>query len=181
MYVTVVKTAPDGRVEKYAEFPTMEEADAHVCEYGGIVAPRPGEGSAIEWRVTNGALIYDPYGPSHAEINAERDLRLDAGFRFQGQIYDSDDKALAAIAAFGGLAQAAIAAGADPGDYRWSDTDRDFEWVTSDNQLVKLDAHQVLALSMAAIAHKQRVITAARRLKNMDDPPKDITSDEHWT
>lgn len=41
MFLAIVRATPNGRVAKYAEFPTLAEAKAHVAERGGFAVEKP--------------------------------------------------------------------------------------------------------------------------------------------
>lgn len=185
MYVAITKWSTAGRVEKYVEFTHEIEALAHQGEHGGIVDDRPA-GQVFEWRVLPDAnqVIYDPPGPTPEDVNAERDRRLDNGFAYdfgEGDIaFQTDLKSRENIVAAATMAQVAIVAGAEKGDLRWSDPDRDFAWVAADNRRVPMCAHVCLAFCMAAMAYKESVIIAARNLKDLSPIPEDYAADDHW-
>lgn len=115
-----------------------------------------------------------------AAIVVERDRRVDAGFSFDGAVYQSRPGDRENIAAAGTLAAVALMNGAQPGDLRWADIDTDFVWIAADNALVAMDAPAMIAFSRAAVAHKKAHIFAARSLKDMDPIPDDYADDRHW-
>lgn len=53
-YIAIVKST-DGKLDKYQDFDTQSEANAHVAAYGGFVAPDPG-GLTNYWVVDKAAL-----------------------------------------------------------------------------------------------------------------------------
>jgi hypothetical protein len=55
-FIAVVKSTA-GIIDKYQDFDTQAEADAHAAQYGGFVAANPG---ALEyWIVGDGVLTFD--------------------------------------------------------------------------------------------------------------------------
>lgn len=121
-----------------------------------------------------------------ADIDAERDRRIDAGFVFNGVRYQSrlpspshagdwevfSGKALEALIA--------IMAGAQPGNLRWSDPAADFAWIAADNSRVPMDAQTVIELCKAASAHRSRHTFAGSDLKAMQPIPQDFSDDQWW-
>ncbi|EMQ6642068.1 DUF4376 domain-containing protein [Pseudomonas aeruginosa] len=121
-----------------------------------------------------------PYKPSAADIEQERDRRIDAGIEFQGVTFQSRATDRENIAGAAQLAFMAVVAGAQAGDLRWSNADADFTWIASDNTLVPMDAQTVVAFGKAAAERKQALIFAARQLKDMAEIPADYTDDKWW-
>lgn len=122
----------------------------------------------------------NPSAPTPAEVDAERDRRIAAGFEFQSKAYQSRPEDRENIA---GAALAALAAqigGALPDDLRWHGGDSDFVWIAADNSLTPMDAQTVFAFGQAAMAHKQAHIFAARAIKDADPIPADFADDIHW-
>jgi len=114
-------------------------------------------------------------------VDAERDRRLQT-ITFNGAVYDfcdskESDKNIAGAAT---LALAAIVSGAQPGNLRWSNPDRDFAWIAHDNSLVTMDAQTMLAFGMHAADTKAGHIYAARVLKNMSPIPADFADNARW-
>ncbi|WP_417743932.1 hypothetical protein [Salipiger sp.] len=121
-----------------------------------------------------------------ADVDAERDRRISAGFMFQGVRYQSrlpsanqpgdwdvfSGKALEALIA--------IMAGALVGDLRWSDPAADFAWIAADNSRVPMDAQTVIELGKAAAAHRSAHTFAGSDLKTMATIPADYTADHWW-
>ena len=56
-FVAIVKST-NGKLDKYQDFDTSAEADAHVAEHGGFVAPSPEEiavGNTSYWEIDEAA------------------------------------------------------------------------------------------------------------------------------
>lgn len=115
-----------------------------------------------------------------ADIDTERDRRIDAGVEFQGVMFQSRATDRENIAGAAQLGFMAVVAGAQSGDLRWSNPDQDFAWIASDNSLVPMDAQTVVAFGKAAAERKQALIFAARQLKDMEPIPADYTDDKWW-
>jgi len=138
------------------------------------------------WAVLDSRPVAPPAVVDPAQVDAERDRRISAGFEFQGVRYQSrlpqagkagdwevfSGKALEALIA--------IMAGAQPGALRWSDPAEDFAWIASDNSRVPMDAQAVIELAKAASAHRSRHTFAGSDLKAMDPIPADYTDDKYW-
>ncbi|VXC71607.1 hypothetical protein PSEUDO8Z_160313 [Pseudomonas sp. 8Z] len=115
-----------------------------------------------------------------ADVDAERDRRIDGGIEFQGVTFQSRATDRENIAGAAQLGFMAVVSGAQPGDLRWSNADVDFAWIASDNSLVPMDAQTVVAFGKAAAERKQALIFAARQLKDMESIPADYTDDKWW-
>ncbi|WP_137971854.1 DUF4376 domain-containing protein [Pseudomonas sp. F(2018)] len=118
--------------------------------------------------------------PTSADVDAERDRRIDAGVEFQGVQYQSRGTDRENIAGAAQLGFMAIVGGAQPGDLRWSNPDQDFAWIASDNSMVLMDAPTVVAFGKVAAVRKQALIYAGRQLKDMESIPSDFTDDKWW-
>lgn len=118
--------------------------------------------------------------PTRENVNIERDRRLNAGFAFYGNVFDSDLLSVQKVTGATLKANLAISAGAAVGDLRWFNPAEDFSWIAQDNSLVSLDAHDMAAMGDALALYHQQVIFAARDLKNSDPIPSDFASDIHW-
>lgn len=115
------------------------------------------------------------------EIDAERDRRIDSGFEFMGCLIQSRPTDRENITGAVQLALMAKLAGAQSGDYRWSNPDVDFQWITSENNTLTLDVDGVIELGKTAAAVKQTLIFKGRELKDMLEIPSDFTDDKWWT
>jgi hypothetical protein len=114
------------------------------------------------------------------QVDAERDRRAAAGFDFNGKLIQSRDQDRENITGKAMLAFIAILGGAAAGDLRWADPDADFAWITADNSLMPMDAQTAVELGKAWAAYKERLIFAARALKDMAQLPADYTADQYW-
>lgn len=115
-----------------------------------------------------------------ALIGAERDKRIASGVDFNGVSFQTRDGDRENIAGAATLAIAAIMTGAQPGDYRWHGGPDDFAWIASNNSLVPMDAHDVIAFGTVVANRKERLYRAARLLKDGGTLPLDFTNDRHW-
>jgi hypothetical protein len=59
-YIAIVKST-DGKLDKFQDFETKDEAEAHAAKWGGWVAPNPGGDCLLYWVVDEAAktLGYD--------------------------------------------------------------------------------------------------------------------------
>ncbi|OLP44166.1 DUF4376 domain-containing protein [Rhizobium oryziradicis] len=140
-------------------------------------------------RFQDGEVVeYQPPAPAltGADVDRERDRRIDAGFVFDGVFYQSDEGSRENIAGAKSAATDAIALGASSGDFGWQrlldpDAAETFKWIATDNSLHPMDAQTVVRFGYAAMAHKQDMIFKARALKAMDPIPADFASnDAYW-
>jgi uncharacterized protein DUF4376 len=113
-------------------------------------------------------------------INAERNKRIAAGFRFLSHAFQFDAPSKSRITGAATLAGFAIGAGAQPGDYRWNGGAVEFTWLSRDNVNVPLEAQSMFAMGQAAAEHERAHIFAARALKDMLPIPGDYTADKYW-
>lgn len=125
-------------------------------------------------------IDYASLPPSGDKVNAERDRRIESNFAFAGRPFDFDMKGKTNISGAAQLAFMAIVAGAQQGDLQWHGGLEDFEWIDSENNLMKMDAQTVVAFGQAAAAHEKAHIMAARALKDMNPIPTDYTDDKYW-
>lgn len=161
----------------------------HGEEIDGVRHPRDIE---QKWSAADleaiGLEVFTPPAPPpptfSALVNAERDRRIGAGFTFDfgsGAVeFDSDEQSRENIAGALGLAQLAIAGGAQPGDLRWSNPSVDFAWIAADNSQVTMDAQTCAAFCAAAMGYKGALYMAARAIKDADPAPADHTDDVLW-
>ncbi|MFV1941318.1 DUF4376 domain-containing protein [Pseudomonas luteola] len=167
---------------------TIYYVDADGRYLGGFSGVEPPEGAVQvpdapgdAQQVWNGSGWSDPViVPTSADVDAERDRRIDAGMMFNGVMYQTRPDDRENILGMSQLAAMAIQGGATEGDLRWADAEEDFEWIAADNSKVPMDAHTVFALGKAAAARKLAHIRAGRTLKDLDSIPADYTDDKWW-
>lgn len=126
------------------------------------------------------ALPYVLPDITRAQVDNERDRRIDGGFTFGGIFYQSDAEARENIAGAAQLAFAAIVQGVEAGDLHWHGEPADFEWIAFDDTRIPMDAHTMFAFGQAALAHKRTHIFAANDLKKLDPIPADFIADQYW-
>jgi len=126
-------------------------------------------------RVTEREYTPKPVPITPAQVNAERDRRLEMDFTFNGEKFQRDQKSLSRISGAASLAGFAIAQGAQPGDLRWHGGDADFVWIASNNSLMPMDAQTVFAFGQVAANVETRIIFAAKQLREMDHIPDPAT------
>ena len=172
-------TLSNGRV-RTSQTPFTED---EITDAGYVEAPvKPSYDSATQRLGWDGSdwTVEDLPPPTSADVDAERDRRIAAGFTFAGKFYQTRPDDRENIMGASTAALAAIINGASPGDYRWHGGDADFVWIAEDNSEVPMDAQTMFAFGQAAMAHKQALIFNARALKNMDPIPADYTDDAYW-
>lgn len=141
------------------------------------------EGGGMLAYLAGGGVI-DPYvAPpvTSSQVNVERDRRMEA-FSFGGKIFGlrMEKGELANVSGAGTLSLAAIVNGAQPGNLRWANPNADFGWIGEDNTLMPMDAQTAWAFASAAAAHRQKVIFAARAIKDMSPIPADFRDNKYW-
>lgn len=141
-----------------------------------IQVPAPPQDARQIWNGTDWSGI----AVTTADVDAERDRRIDAGIEFQGVMFQSRATDRENIAGAAQLGFMAVVGGAQPGDLRWSSPDQDFAWIASDNSLVPMDAQAVVSFGKAAAERKQALIFAARQIKDMEPIPADYADDKWW-
>ena len=115
-----------------------------------------------------------------AEVNVERNRRLQSGITFNGVLYQSLDEDIQRITGAATLAGFAVGAGSPVGNLRWANPDQDFGWIATDNSVTPMDAQTMFAFGQAAAANESAHVFAARTIKNMDPIPVDFTDDKWW-
>lgn len=113
-------------------------------------------------------------------VNAERDRRLCGDFLFNGVPFQRDPTSLQRITGAATLAGFAIAQGAQPGNLRWANADRDFAWIASDNTVVTMDAQTTFAFGQIAAGVETSIIFAAKALRDMNQIPTDYADEKYW-
>ena len=154
--------------------PQYEAVDASMYPNINVGSIRNGE----DW---------DPPPPEPVNtdaIEAEKFRRFEQGFTFQSNTYQARQ---IDIGNFNGATLAAFLAvsleGKTAGDLRWADPNKDFFWVTKDNESVPLDAPTMIVLGKTAMAYVSHITTRARYLKDevlTGTVYEDITIDALW-
>jgi len=136
---------------------------------------------AVGWLYSDGALLDQPAPITPAAVDVERDLRIGAGFTFQGVVYQSRPEDRENIMGASTAALAAMGNGAQAGDLRWHGENTDFQWIDANNEMHPMDAPTMFAFGKAAMTHKQAHIFAARAVKDMSPIPADFaTNSSYW-
>lgn len=113
-------------------------------------------------------------------VTFERDRRIDAGFLFNGKLFQSRATDRENILGNAQLAFMAVSGGAEEKNLRWADVNSDFSWIAADNSMVTMDAQTMLAFAKASAAQKARLIFRAREIKDLVPRPADVTDDKLW-
>ena len=194
---TVYQTDAEGFfIGAVAADPSPLEPDVWLIP-GGAVEEQPpalSDGQRARW-VSGAWAVIDPPPPPEPEpeptpeeilaaeraaVNAERDRRLVADFMFNGVAFQRDPTSLQRITGAATLAGFAMGAGAQPGNLRWANPDRDFLWIASDNTLVPMDAQTCFAFGQTAANVETNLLFKAKALRSMDPIPEDYTDDKWW-
>lgn len=117
---------------------------------------------------------------SDDDVDAERDKRMRSNIYFMGKYFDVSTVSLQRITGAATLAGFAIAQGAAVGDYLWHGGTTPFSWITDDNSIVQLDAHDMFNLGKLAASNETAHIFAARTLKDMSPIPQDFRDNIYW-
>ncbi len=123
--------------------------------------------------------------PTSSAVDFERDRRIAAGFSFGGVQFQAGTRDRENIAGAKSAASDAIALGAQVGDFGWQrlldpTAPEVFAWIAADNVQHPMDAQTMVQVGYAALAHTQRMIFAARALKDAQPIPSDFTDDAYW-
>jgi Domain of unknown function (DUF4376) len=124
--------------------------------------------------------VVDTPGPTSEDVNRERDRRVVSGFTYLGALFQSRVEDQKRINGAGTLALVAVVNGAQAGDYRWHGGAEDFAWISEDNQLVRMDAFDVIGFGQAAARWESLHVFAARALKDAVPIPADFAADAYW-
>jgi len=118
--------------------------------------------------------------PTRADVNAERDRRLNGTFSFMGVSFNCDRISLQRIAGAASQAGFYIFSGGTPTSTFWHGGAMPFAWIASDDSTVVMDAATTLAFGQAAATNEGAIVFAARDLKLMDPIPADYADDTYW-
>lgn len=103
---------------------------------------------------------------STSVVNTERDRRIAAGFTFpypDGKVFQLNIPNITAALA---SATASVINGAQDGDLRWLDPNKDFAWIAMDNTELTMDARTAMMFGQSATAWNSSLMTAARAIKD---------------
>jgi len=102
-----------------------------------------------------------------AAVNVERDARIDGGFTWQGQEFQTRLQDQVNFLALGTIATGLVSSGAAVADdFRWLNPAKDFFFITAANAQVPLDAFGMAALYVAGMTFKDGLTFAARAKKD---------------
>jgi len=102
-----------------------------------------------------------------ARVNALRDAKINGGVVHEAVTYQSDARSRENILGVGlSAALALLLAKVDPASLRWSDGNRDFEFIAADNNRVKMTAPQAASLYRRSAKYKSDLMLHARALKD---------------
>lgn len=99
-------------------------------------------------------------------VNVERDRRIASGFVFpypDGKVFQLNIPNITAALA---SATASVINGAQDGDLRWLDPNKDFAWIAMDNTELTMDARTAMMFGQSATAWNSSLMTAARAIKD---------------
>lgn len=100
-----------------------------------------------------------------ADINAERNRRIDAPFTFSGVVFQADPISRERIDRARISALGAITGGAQPGNLRWHGEPVDFAWIAADDSRVSMDAQTVFMFGSRLAAREGLLVVHANDLK----------------
>lgn len=135
-------------------------------------------------KLINGQV--QPFEPAvsmtSADIDAERDRRIAAGFIFGGKLFQAREQDLRNINGAATGAALAMMQGAQAGNMRWQGGDSDFGWIAADNTIMPMDVLTMIAFGRAAMTHVERLTMVGRSLKDRlaAGETLDISSDALW-
>lgn len=129
-------------------------------------------------------LIPEVYvgGFTERDIDKERDRRIGEGFLFNGVVYQARDQDIRNINGAATAAAIAVMQQVAPGNLRWANPSKDFEWIAYDNSIVPMDAYTTIAFGMTAMGWVSSLTMIARELKNrlINGEVFDIDDDSLW-
>lgn len=163
----------------------QQTGQAFIAEWN-IDAPQPTPEEIATFETIFAAALGVFRQPRPSAVDIERDRRIDAGFIFEGVLYQSRAEDRENIAGAVKAATDAIALGAAVDDYGWQrlldpNAPEIFRWIAADNTTHPMDAQTVMLFGYAALGHKQAHIFAARALKDTAPIPSDFaTNPTYW-
>ncbi len=138
----------------------------------------------FDWEEGGGVIT--PYAtplPNTEDVDIERDRRVEGGFDFNGNTFQSRPEDVANISGATTAATLAIISGAPPGYLRWANPAEDFVWLNTNNEPITFDAQTFAGLGMALLGHKSRLIFKGRDIKDRilaGEEIPDVTDDSLW-
>lgn len=157
----------------------------------GTMLPRPGFDYELAEPVLKGAFVEQGWNPSESnsvaeqlnrtKITEELNKRLKQPISFHEKEFQADQNSISRIDSVAAVALQALLSGVDQNSYRWYDTDKDFEWIASDNSRVRMTAGEFLEFSRAIAVRNSNLVLAARALKDLPELPDDYHDDSYWT
>jgi len=141
------------------------------------------EEATEEQRAAAQAIIdsYDINAITSEDVNMERDHRINNGFVYDGNEFQTDASSRENIIGAQGLSLGAIIA--DPqgaAGLRWADPDVDFSWTDAVNNEILMTASECQAFCQAAMQYKTEIIKSARVIKDTSPTPGDYADDKYW-
>lgn len=117
------------------------------------------------------------------DIDRERDLRIDSGFTFGVNTFQSRPSDRENIMGAAQLAMGYLGAGGDPASLRWANPDADFVWIAADNRTVPMTAMDVVGMFQAGVAFKSALTFYARAMKDAviaAEDPASVPWRDNW-
>ncbi len=147
---------------------------------------RPVTGSpSYAWDGTSGTVkeSYNLYFYTSTDVDIERDRRIELGFTYNGNTFQSRSEDRENIAGASQLATLALMNGANSGNYLWDGTGNNFTWITSNNQIINMDVYDVINLGKAAAEMKKILIYKSRYIKDnlASNTALDIYNNTLWS
>jgi hypothetical protein len=118
-----------------------------------------------------------------ADVDTERDRRLEIGFTYSGKTFQSDERSIARINGAVSGALVATQSGAQPGDLYWADKTSPFAWIASDNTIMPMDAPTVIEFGQTGMAYVSFLTFRAKAIKDRIRAGEriiDVQSDALW-
>lgn len=163
-------------------------------EHTTLIRPKAGETDIFEiidfgmpeWEeaVTENPDPYVPPStlPTAADVDIERDRRIDAGIIFNGVLFDSDNTSRNNANSYTlTLLTYLFGGSATPGYYYWHGGGTPFSWTTASNSAYVMDAYTMRDFINALNDHFALFTLSATRIKSLPVIPLDYTNDVHWT
>lgn len=164
------------------------------AEHTTIIRPKLGEVDIFEiidfgmdqWEeaVTENPDPYVPEStvPTSADVDVERDRRINAGIIFNGILFQSDAVSRNNANSYTlTLLSYLFGGSATVGDFYWHGGPNPFSWTTANNSVYVMDAYVMRDFINALNDHFAILTLSATRIKQLPGIPLDYTEDVHWT